>query len=39
LRRTLEKPEIREKLEGMGAEVVPSTPQELDAFVRRQLEN
>jgi tripartite-type tricarboxylate transporter receptor subunit TctC len=39
LRRSLEKPEIREKLEGMGAEVVPSSPQELDAFMRRQLEN
>ena len=40
LRRTLELPEIREKLEGMGAEVVPSTPQELDAFVgQSQLEN
>jgi tripartite-type tricarboxylate transporter receptor subunit TctC len=39
LRHSLEKPEIRGKLEDMGAEVVPSTPQELDAFMRRQLEN
>ncbi len=37
-RRTLEKAEIRDKLQGMGAEVVPSTAQEMDAFVRRQLD-
>ena len=37
LRRTLEKPEIRDKLSALGAEVVPSTPAELDAFIKEQL--
>lgn len=39
LRKSLEKPEVREKLEGMGAEVASSTPQEMDEFVKRQLES
>jgi tripartite-type tricarboxylate transporter receptor subunit TctC len=39
LRKTLAKPEVREKLEGMGAEVAPSTPEEMDEFVRRQLDS
>jgi tripartite-type tricarboxylate transporter receptor subunit TctC len=39
LRKTLAKPEVREKLEGMGGEVAPSTPEEMDKFVRRQLDS
>jgi tripartite-type tricarboxylate transporter receptor subunit TctC len=38
LRKTLAKPEIRAKLEEMGAEVASSTPQEMDQFVRQQLD-
>jgi tripartite-type tricarboxylate transporter receptor subunit TctC len=38
LRNSLAKPEIRAKLEEMGGEVASSTPQEMDQFVRRQLE-
>jgi putative tricarboxylic transport membrane protein len=37
-RRSLAKPEVRAKLEEMGGEVASSTPQEMDQFVRRQLE-
>ena len=35
--RTLSKPEVRDKLVALGAEVVPSTATELDAFIRQQL--
>ena len=37
LKRTLAKPEIRDKLVGMGAEVVPSSPVEMEQFVKQQL--
>ena len=37
LQRTLSKPEIRDKLVAMGAEVVPSTAAEMDQFMRQQL--
>ena len=37
LRRTLAKPEVRDKLIAMGAEVAPSTPAEMDEFMRQQL--
>jgi tripartite-type tricarboxylate transporter receptor subunit TctC len=37
LRKTLAKPEIRDKLIGMGAEVTPSSPAEMDQFVKDQL--
>ena len=37
LRRTLTKPEVRDKLIAMGAEVTPSTPSEMDEFMRQQL--
>ena len=39
LRRTLTKPEVRDKLVALGAEVVSSTPAELDAFIRQQLQS
>lgn len=39
LRKSLAKREVREKLEGMGGEVAPSTPEEMDEFVLRQLES
>ena len=39
LRRTLAKPELRDKLVALGAEVVPSTAAELDAFMRQQLQS
>ena len=38
LRKSLAKPEIRARLEEMGAEVASSTPQEMDQFVRQQLD-
>ena len=37
LRRTLAKPEVREKLAAMGSEVASSTPEEMDQFIRQQL--
>ena len=37
LRRTLAKPEIRDKLVGMGAEIVPSSSLEMEQFVKQQL--
>ena len=37
LKRTLAKPEIRDKLVGMGAEVAPSSSQEMEQFVKQQL--
>ena len=37
LRRTLAKPEVRDKLVAMGAEVVPSSPAEFEDFMRQQL--
>ena len=37
LRRTLAKPEIRDKLTGMGAEVAPSSSLEMEQFVKQQL--
>jgi tripartite-type tricarboxylate transporter receptor subunit TctC len=39
LQRTLAKPEIRDKLVAMGAEVVPSSPAEMDQFMRQQLQS
>ena len=39
LRRTLAKPEVRDKLVALGAEVVPSTAAEMDAFVKQQLQS
>ncbi len=39
LRRTLEKQEVREKLQAMGSEVASSTPEEMDQFVRQQLDS
>jgi tripartite-type tricarboxylate transporter receptor subunit TctC len=38
-RKSLEKPAIRQKLEDMGAEVAASTPQEMEQFVRQQLDS
>ncbi len=37
LRKTLTKPHVRDKLIGLGAEVVPSSPAEMDEFVKQQL--
>jgi len=37
LRRTLGKPDVRDKLIAVGAEVVPSTPAEMDEFMKQQL--
>ena len=37
LRKTLAKPEIRDKLVGMGAEVAPSSSLEMEQFVKQQL--
>lgn len=37
LRRTLSKPEVRDKLIALGAELAPSTPAEMDEFMRQQL--
>ena len=37
LRKTLAKPQVRDKLIAMGAEVVPSSPGEMDEFVKQQL--
>ena len=37
LRRTLAKPEIRDKLVGMGAEIVPSSSLEMEQLVKQQL--
>ena len=37
LRKTLAKPEIRDKLVGMGAEVTPSSPAQMDQYVKDQL--
>lgn len=37
LRKTLAKPQVRDKLIAMGAEVVPSSPTEMDEFVKQQL--
>jgi tripartite-type tricarboxylate transporter receptor subunit TctC len=37
LRRTLGKPDVRDKLVAMGAEVAPSSPAEMDQFVKQQL--
>jgi len=39
LRKTLAKPQVRDKLIGMGAEVVPSSPIEMDDFIKQQLVN
>jgi tripartite-type tricarboxylate transporter receptor subunit TctC len=39
LQRTLAKPEIREKLIALGAEVVPSSAAEMDQFMRQQLQS
>ena len=39
LRRTLNKPEVRDKLIAMGAEVVPSSAAEMDEFMRQQLQS
>ena len=39
LRRTLAKPEVREKLAAMGSEVASSTPEEMDQFIRQQLDS
>ena len=39
MQRTLAKPEIRERLAGMGVEPAPSSPQEMDRFLRQQLES
>ncbi len=37
LRKTLAKPEVRDKLIGYGAEVTPSSPAEMDQYVKDQL--
>jgi tripartite-type tricarboxylate transporter receptor subunit TctC len=37
LRKTLAKPQVRDKLIAVGAEVVPSSPAEMDEFVKQQL--
>ncbi|MES2480910.1 MAG: tripartite tricarboxylate transporter substrate binding protein [Pseudomonadota bacterium] len=37
LRKTLAKPQVRDKLIALGAEVVPSSPAEMDEFVKQQL--
>ena len=39
LRRTLAKTEVREKLIAMGGEVASSTPEEMDRFIRQQLDS
>ena len=39
LRRTLAKPDIRDKLAALGSEVAASTPEEMDQFVRQQLDS
>ena len=39
LRRTLAKPEVRDKLAALGSEVAASTPEEMDQFVRQQLDS
>ena len=39
LRRTLARPEVREKLVAMGGEVASSTPEEMDQFIRTQLDS
>ena len=37
LKRTLAKPDIREKLVSLGAEIAPSSPLEMEQFVKQQL--
>ena len=37
LRKTLAKPEIRDRLVAMGAEVTPSSPAQMDQYVKEQL--
>ena len=39
VQRTLAKPDIRDRFAGMGAEVAPSGPEEMDRFIRQQLES
>lgn len=39
LQQTLSKPEIREKYAAMGADVAPSTPEQMDQYARQQLES
>ena len=37
LKRSLAKPDIRDKLVGLGAEIAPSSPLEMEQFVKQQL--
>ena len=39
LRRTLAKPEVRDKLAALGSEVAASSPAEMDQFVRQQVDS
>lgn len=39
IQRALHKPEVRERLAALGAEAAPSTPEEMDRFVRQQLDS
>jgi tripartite-type tricarboxylate transporter receptor subunit TctC len=39
VRKSLAKPEIREKIAGFSAEATPSTPEQMGAIVRNQLAN
>lgn len=39
VRKALEKPEVQQRIAGFAAEPIPGTPQQLDAFVKEQLES